>query len=122
MSDMPAGRPSTKPRSAFGKRLTDARRRAGLSQAELGAKLGLSQRAIAHWERRDSALYPRQIAALCRILKVRPEELLGIKRKAGKPCPPTKLQRQIEAVSTLPKSKQKFVSEFLANVLGDSTQ
>ena len=122
MNDMPAGRPSTKPRSAFGKRLAEARQRAGISQAELGEKLGLSQRAIAHWERRDSAMYPKQIAELCRILDVPADELLGIKSKARKPGPPTKLQRQIEAVSKLPKSKQKFVSEFLANVLGESAK
>lgn len=119
MSDVPGGRPSTKPRSAFGKRLAEARQRAGLSQAALGAKLGLSQRAIAHWERRDSALYPRQIAALVRILKVDAAELLGVPKGRRKPGPPPKLERQLEQVGRLPKAKQKFVSEFLDNVLGN---
>jgi transcriptional regulator with XRE-family HTH domain len=122
MSDMPGGRPSNKPRSAFGKRLAEARQRAGLSQAELGRAVGLSQRAIAHWERRHSSLYPEQIAALSRILKVGADELLGVSSGKQKPGPPSKLARQLERVGQLPKSKQKFVSQLLDTVLNKSTE
>ncbi|MCB1069685.1 MAG: helix-turn-helix transcriptional regulator [Verrucomicrobia bacterium] len=122
MSTMPGGRPSTTPRSAFGKRLAEARQRAGLSQAEVGEKMGVSQRAIAHWERRHASLYPEQITALSRILKVRVDELLGISSDRRKPGPPSKLERQIEAVRKLPRAKQTFVSEMLDNVLGGPTK
>jgi len=100
--DMPRGRPSTMPRSPLGERLAANRQRAGLSQAELGEKLGLSQRAIAHWERRNSSLYPEQIVELCRVLDVSPEELLGMQTRRQKPGQPSKPQKQITEIEQLP--------------------
>jgi len=115
--DMPRGRPSTTPRSPFGERLAAARQRAGLSQAELGEKLGLSQRAIAHWERRDSSLYPEQIATLCRVLDVAPAELLGLEEQRNRSGRPSALQKQIAQVEQLPRKDQLYVSRFLDQVL-----
>ena len=55
-------------RPAFGSRLAQARKDAGLTQAELGEKLGLSQRAIANWELRETtSLRPDQFEALSNI-------------------------------------------------------
>lgn len=44
------GKTTAKERTEFGERLYQARRRAGLSQAELGQKVGLGQSAIAEAE------------------------------------------------------------------------
>ena len=116
--DMPRGRPSTKPRSDFGQRLTDARQKAGLSQTELGERLGMTQRAIAHWERRRVSLYPEQIETLCGALKISAEELLGFNGKTrGKPGPKSKLQKQVEELDKLPRKRQQFVAEVLDKLL-----
>jgi len=115
--DMPRGRPSTTPRSPFGERLAAARQRAGLSQAELGEKLGLSQRAIAHWERRNSSLYPEQIVKLCRVLDVSPEELLGIEGSPRKSGRPSQLQRQIAEIDQLPASDRKTIVQVIQAML-----
>jgi len=116
--DMPRGRPSTKPRSDFGQRLTDARQKAGLSQAELGERLGMTQRAIAHWERRRVSLYPEQIETLCSALKIPAEELLGFNGKTrSKPGPKSKLQKQVEEIDRLPRKRQQFVAEVLDKLL-----
>jgi transcriptional regulator with XRE-family HTH domain len=109
--DMPRGRPSTKPRSDFGQRLAEARQKAGLSQAELGERLGMTQRAIAHWERRRVSLYPEQIETLCVALKISAEELLGFNGKArDKPGPKSEVRRQLEEVEQLPRKQQKQIA------------
>jgi len=115
--DMPSGRPSTTPRAPFGERLAAARQRAGLAQAELGEKLGLSQRAIAHWERRNSSLYPEQIVKLCRVLDVSPEELLGIEGSPRKSGRPSQLQRQIAEIDQLPASDRKTIVQVIQAML-----
>lgn len=116
--DMPRGRPSTKPRSDFGQRLAEARQKAGLSQAELGERLGMTQRAIAHWERRHVSLYPEQIETLCSVLKIPAEDLLGFNGKSrGKPGPKSKIQRQVEQIEKLPRKRQQFVAEVLDKLL-----
>ena len=117
LGDMPRGRPSTTPRTSFGKRLLEARQRAGLTQAELGEKLGLSQRAVAHWEHRRSPMYADQIVTLCEVLGVTAEWLLGIEPPQGKRGRPSKLQRQLEQIEKLPRADQTYVSRFLAQVL-----
>jgi len=48
-------------------------------------------------------------------------ELLGEQPKNGKPGPVPKLQKQLEAVSDLPKPQQQFVSQFLDTVLNQAT-
>ena len=120
--DMPRGRPSIKPRSAFGRRLHEARQKAGLSQTELGERLGLTQRAIAHWERRHVSLYPEQIEALCSALKISTEELLGFNGKVrAKPGPKSKIHQQIEQIEKLPRKRQNFVAEVLDKLLTAET-
>lgn len=48
------------------------------------------------------------------------EELLGENAKPGKRGPAPKLQRQIEQLQRLPKTKQRFVMEMLDTVLQQS--
>lgn len=114
---MNRGRPAKKPRSPFGQRLVSARERSGLTQTQLGEILGVSQRAVAHWERTPTALYPEQIEALAKALNTSADALLGVKSPKKKPGPPSKLEQQIDQLRKLPKPKQKFVSEFLDTVL-----
>ena len=106
------GRPSTNPRTAFGKRLAEARERVGLSQTELGEKLGLSQRAVAHWERRSTALRPDQLDALVKVLNVSVDELVsGNGRRPMETGPKGKVRQVFEAVSRLPRRQQEKIVE-----------
>jgi transcriptional regulator with XRE-family HTH domain len=109
---MRTGRPTNHPRTDFGARLTEARQRAGLSQAELSGKIGVDRRMIAHWERRSVTLKPEQLIALATALSTTTDELLGIKppRASG----PTGRVRQVfEQVSRLPRKQQAKVVEFV---------
>jgi transcriptional regulator with XRE-family HTH domain len=106
------GRPSTAPRTGFGKRLATARESAGLTQSQLGEKLGLSQRAIAHWERGTTALRPDQLDALVKLLNVSVDTLVsGNEIPEKETGPKGKVRKIFEAVSRLPRRQQEKIVE-----------
>ena len=111
---MPGGRPPKLKRSEFGERLVSIRQRAGLSQAQVADKLGVSQQAYAGWERSTTALRPDDLAKLAELLGTTTDELLGkrtlTKRGAG---PVGKARHAFERVSKLPRAAQQRI---LANV------
>jgi transcriptional regulator with XRE-family HTH domain len=113
ITDMNRGRPSKAPRSEFGKRLMALRERAGLSQVQLGEQLGLSQRAIAHWERRRCSLYPEQLEALAKALNITLDELvsdkpLKVRQQSG---PAGRVRKLFEAVNRLPRRQQDKIAD-----------
>ena len=105
-----------RPRPAFGERLAAARVRAGLTQAEVGARIGLSQRAIASWERQENASpNPEQLVRLAEMLEVGVDELLcgSAEQIRKKPGPKGKLYRLFDEVSGLPRSHQTDIIEIV---------
>jgi len=102
------GRPSTRPRSAFGQRLYEAREAAGLTQTQVAEKLGITQTAYALWERRDMALRPEQIQAAAKILNVSVEHLFGVE-VAKQNGPVGKVRQTFEEVSQLPRRQQQHI-------------
>ncbi len=110
---MQTGRPTKTKRSEFGARLHAARETAGLSQAQVAAKLGIHQSSYADWERYPVALRPEQLSQLASILGIATEQLLGnsdSKRRGG---PAGKARQMFERVSQLPRATQQRI---LANV------
>ena len=107
---MQQGRPSSRPRPPFGQRLFVARQTLGLSQAEVAARLGITQAGYAAWERDSVALRPDQVEKLTEILNISVDELFG-KEKNGRRNggPVGKARRLFEAVSKLPRSQQQHV-------------
>jgi transcriptional regulator with XRE-family HTH domain len=111
---MQTGRPSNRPRSAFGARLHAAREAAGLTQAQVAEKLGLTQTAYALWERRDVALRPEQIAQVAEALGVSIDALFAQPtaaraRKGVNGGPVGKVRQTFEAVSKLPRRQQQHI-------------
>lgn len=111
---MQTGRPSKKDRPPFGERLHALREQAGLSQEQLAARLGLTQRAYAYWERNPVALRPDQLMRLAEALGVTAENLLGANgsRKRG-PGPVGKMRQLFNAASRLPRSQQQKITAVL---------
>ena len=106
----PKGRPSDRSRSAFGQRAFAARQALGLSQAEVAAKIGISQAGYAAWERDPVALRPEQICQLAEVLNVAVDQLLGVDEKPTRKGGPTgKARRLFEQVSKLPRAQQQHV-------------
>lgn len=103
-----------KTRTPFGERLYAARTRAGLTQAELGAQLGMSQRGVANWEiRPNSSPSAEQLAQLAAILDVSVEDLVvgSAEQIRKKPGPKSKLDRVLLEAADLPRNQQNEIAE-----------
>ncbi len=108
----PGGRPSRKPRSILGQRLTTARERAGISQTDLAEKLQTVQPSIAYWERTAVNLRSDVIVKLTQILGISADELLGTRPPRPVAAKPVGKARQVfEAVSRLPRRQQEKILE-----------
>lgn len=111
---MQTGRPSSRPRPEFGARLHALREAAGLTQAQIADKLGISPRAYAFWEREPVSLRAEQIATLADVLAVTADEIVGRSQpKRRGPGPAGKLRQVFEQASKLPRSQQAKVAEFV---------
>lgn len=121
LMDMTERNRHPKPRTAFGERLSAARIRAGLTQAELGGKIAMSQRGIANWEiRTNSSPNPEQLAKLAQVLAVTVEELVcgNAENIRQKPGPHGKLLKLFHEVSDLPRRQREDVVEVIAMYVG----
>lgn len=72
----------------FGKRLGEIRRRRGLTQGELGAAVGVSNRVIAYYEQDDAQPPGPLLAELARALKASTDETPGSAADEGRHQPP----------------------------------
>jgi len=102
---------------------TGARTAAGLSQAEVAQKLGLTQTAYANWERYPVALRPEQIEKLIAILKVAVEQLFadgGRCQERGGPV--GRARRAFERISKLPRSRQQRTLAVVEDLLTAAQQ
>lgn len=117
-ADMPGGRPSKLKRSPFGERLVALRQLRGYSQTQLAESIGVSQQALAGWERSTTALRPDDITKLALTLNVSSDELLGLetkpKRKGG---PVGKAQQVFESVSKLPRHQQEKIVDIVETLI-----
>jgi transcriptional regulator with XRE-family HTH domain len=100
--------------SEFGKRIAEARLRAGLTQVELAKRLGVTQQVVAAWERRNVALRAEQIRTLADTLGTSADYLIGIAANwKGTQGPSGKVRHVFEQVSKLPRRQQQKVVEFV---------
>ena len=104
----------------LGNRISALRKDAGLTQAEMAQALNVSQQAVQSWEAGRRRIQIPILPAVAKILSVSLEGLLGEEaentpRKRG---PASRLEQQIQVISQLQKTKQKFVTEMLDNVIG----
>jgi transcriptional regulator with XRE-family HTH domain len=112
-----AGRPPTKEAPTFGKRLATIRQEKGMTQQQLADTAGVTRKMVDYYERRAVNVRTDTLISLSEALKMSVDELLGLQSNKQKPGPKSKLERQLQAVSQLPKAQQKFVSQFLETVL-----
>jgi transcriptional regulator with XRE-family HTH domain len=99
----------------FGRRMADARRRAGLTQVELAKMLGVNQQAVTFWERQNVALRAEQLRSLAEALNVSSDYLIGVSphRNETNALPSGKIGRLFEQVSKLPRRQREKVVEFV---------
>jgi len=106
----------------LGARIAQLRRDQNLTQQQLAELTGMSQQSVASWEvgrlRPAVSMLPR----LARILGVSTEALIGQEEKPAKRGPTPKLLQQMERISQLPRTKQRFVMEMLDTVLAQASR
>lgn len=119
---MPGGRPTSKPASALGSRIAQARALAGLSQTDLANKLGVEQYQVAYWERKSVSIKAEVLVELANALSVSTDFLLGRENGTGRGKGPVgKAQRVFEQVSQLPRSRQQHIVRVVEDLLKAST-
>ena len=100
----------------FGQRLVQIRKSKGLTQTELGKRIGVSQRIIHHYE--NKADYPptQKLIELAQALDMSIDELLGLSDNGGneiyqdiKPG----LAKKLRQASQLPASEIKALATFI---------
>jgi transcriptional regulator with XRE-family HTH domain len=98
----------------FGTRLAAIRKSRGITQAELGAAVGVSNRVIAYYEQ-DQAQPPGPLLAdLAQALRVSTDELLGLEPVREKTSPGVaRLRKRLRQVEELPKVDQQAVLKFV---------
>ena len=85
--------------------------------------MGVAQQTLAHYEVGRLRVPASMLPVLAQLLGLTTEELLGQSvQQASKRGPAPRLQQQIERISQLPKSKQRFVSEMLDTVLAQASR
>lgn len=108
----------------LGARIAMARKEQQLTQQQLAELLGIAQQTMAHYEGGRLKVSAALLPPLSQILKLSLDELLGLPtvQRFSKRGPTSRLEQQIEAISQLPKTKQKFVSEMLDMVIGQTQE
>lgn len=108
----------------LGARIAMARKEQQLTQQQLAEQLGIAQQTMAHYEGGRLKVSAALLPPLSQILKLSLDELLGLPtvQRFSKRGPTSRLEQQIEAISQLPKTKQKFVSEMLDMVIGQAQE
>ncbi len=115
---MAGGRPAIKKPTSFGMTLAKARKTAGLTQSELAASVGVTQRVIAYWERESIGLKSEQLTALSAVLNVSTDQLLGLQTKSpAKGGIKGRAKKLFDEVHSLPRSKQRRVLDVIETLL-----
>jgi transcriptional regulator with XRE-family HTH domain len=102
----------------FGKRLANLRKQRGLTQAQLGEKVGVSYRVIAYYEGESKYPPAHLLAPLAKALRVSTDELLGIKSLKQELDPEhAALWRRLKKAERLSRSEQKALLHYLDTML-----
>jgi len=119
---MKTGRPSTRPRPPFGERLHELREQAGLTQAQVAEKLGISHRAYAFWEREPTAVRAEQLAILANLFDVSADYLVGREPSKQRGSGPTgKLRQLFESASQMPRRQQQRIIGLVEDIIAART-
>jgi transcriptional regulator with XRE-family HTH domain len=106
----------------FGERLTHIRQSRGLTQADLGKAVGVSNRVIAYYETESGQPPGAMLVDLARALRISSDELLGIKPIKDQLSPKTaRLLKRLEKIDLLSPADQSAVLKFLDAFLASRT-
>lgn len=107
----------------FGARLRRLRTARGLTQQELGTKIGLSKRMVAYYEIQGGTPAPALLAQFARALGVSADELVGTsahdRHADDVPRSPTELRlwRRLRQIQRLPAAQRRAILKVLDGLI-----
>lgn len=102
----------------FGPRLTQIRKSRGLTQIDLGAAVGVSNRVIAYYELESTQPPGALLVDLARVLQVSTDELLGVKPPKHKPAVVApRILKRLEKIAQLSQGDQKAILKIIDGFL-----
>ncbi len=104
---------------AMGERIAQLRKARNRTQTQLAQALGIAQQTLQAYEAGSRRIPVSALPTVARTLSVSLEELFGEEQHAArsKRGPMPKWEQHIEAISQLPRARQRFVSQMLETVL-----
>lgn len=105
---------------ALGSRIAQARKERGMTQQALAEALGIAQQTLGHYEVARARIAADLLPRLADALDLSLDELLKGQptiRLPGKRGPASRLEQQLDAITRLPKVKQKVVAELIDSVI-----
>jgi transcriptional regulator with XRE-family HTH domain len=115
---------STEERDFFielGDRIASLRKQHNVTQVQLAEALGISQQTVQAYEVGRRRIPVSALPVVANVLAVSLEELFGKKESTRhKRGPVPRWEQQIAAIAQLPKTQQRFVSQMLETVLGQT--
>jgi transcriptional regulator with XRE-family HTH domain len=106
----------------IGKNLQSIRKRRGLTQKELGEKIGLTREAIAAYEAGRSQLIVTTLIDIAATLRVSMNEILGLERQAAETPISRRWAKRMEVIESLPESVKKHILRTLDDVIKANTR
>ncbi len=103
----------------LGSRLAMARKDVGFTQQSLADELNMKQTVVASYETGRRRMPISQLEAFAETLGVSINYLLGLSEVKSKRGPTTKLQRQLQEASKLPRSEQQLISKLLERFISE---
>ncbi len=97
----------------IGDNIKKFRKTRGLSQIELGEKLGVTQQVITNWERNLREPNIETLLKIAGIFKITLEQLVGNKSNPMEDQTSRVLQKRFELIKKLPPQKQKAFITFV---------
>jgi len=108
------GKPRLSINGGFGGRLSTFRKTRGLTQEQLGDKIGVSQRVIAYYEGQSQHIPANLLIPVAKTLRVSVDELLGLKpSKDTFSSKNARLWGKLRIIENLPPKDQKAVINYI---------
>lgn len=99
---------------SFGERLARLRLKAGYSQRDLAAEVGISQRMVAYYEKQTAYPPAHLLPVLARVLHVSADILLGLENQKEQRVPKdSRLWRRFQKIERLGAREKRQIIQFL---------
>ena len=106
----------------IGENLKAVRKRRGLTQKELGERVGLTREAVASYEAGRSHLTVTTLMDMAVVLRVSVNAILGLERKAAETPVTRRWAKRLAVIESLPESVKKHILRTLDDVIKANTR